>query len=120
MSKVTKAEGMKKQIIKMMNKLLNEFEKNGKATDRMFIDHCKQKLREFKSYTPEIFIYVEGGNVQGASATEPMTVILFDKDNYMVGVDGSQEDFIANFGTPEDWDKKIRAKTKAKELVDIY
>jgi len=46
-----------------------------------WFERCKQFVKDFKTWTPEIFIYLEGGNIQGASANCSIHFNLWDDDN---------------------------------------
>lgn len=82
------------------------------------IEEHRKLVEEFENYKPSVYVYVEGGNIQGASGTEHINFNLFDKDNYMAGED--QDEFVKNYGTPKQWDAMIKKRTKKGELVDIY
>jgi hypothetical protein len=89
---------------------------------QQFIKDCKAQLAIMQTYTPTVYAYIEGGNLQGVSATEAMEFKLFDKDNYYAEVAEVEEDEVALalIETPEQWDAVIIAKTEAKEIIDIY
>lgn len=83
------------------------------------ISQHRHLVEIFENNTPEIYVFVEGGNIQGMSATEPMEVNVFDKDN-LDGADDREEEFIDTYGTPDEWDDMIKLKTEANVLVGIY
>lgn len=76
------------------------------------IEEHRKLVEEFENYTPSVYVYVEGGNISGASATERITFNLFDEDNFKAGED--------QYGTPEEWSAMIKERTEKGELVDIY
>jgi hypothetical protein len=65
----------------------------------------------------EVLIYLEGGNIQGVSATLPLTVTIYDKDD-ADGEDG--EKYMEDNGTPEEWEKDIADRTAKEEIVGVY
>lgn len=73
---------------------------------KMMIEDAKQ----LRDYVPSIFVIVEGGNIQGASATEPITFNLWDYDNHKADPD----EYEKNNGTEEQWNRNIA------NLTSIY
>ena len=54
----------------------------GKADlDKDYLRKVVQFCEEFKSWTPEAFVFIEGGVLQGASANSDVYLNLFDADN---------------------------------------
>lgn len=86
---------------------------------RKFIQKCKEVLAEFTAYQPCIYVFVEGGNIQGASATEPIGFNLYDKDN-LDGADDKEQEFLDTFGSPSEWDAKLKSLTKSGHIIPIY
>jgi hypothetical protein len=86
---MTKAETLKAQVIDLLTYLLNDKEADitsgieegiYQAEDNVntlnAIEEGKQLVEQFKGYKPAIYIYVDGGNIQGASATEHLSFNL--------------------------------------------
>lgn len=74
----------------------------------------------FEQWVPSIYVYVEGGNIQGASATANINFNLYDIDNLHGCDEQEQKEFYKNFGTPEQWDAMIKRRTETGELVPVY
>ena len=124
----TKYESLKARLIKICQTLLEAFEndiesgiadgiyeKKDNRGNRKLIKEAKELIRDFSQYWPSIYMYVEGGQIQGISGTENIIVLKFD-----------QEDFDASTGpymdgmTPESWDEMINEKTANKDIKAIY
>lgn len=71
-------------------------------------------LSEFKGYTPELYVYIEGDNIQGISATEDVNVSVFDEGAYETAVTFNSVEM-----TPEQWDAMIEENTKAGHIKAI-
>lgn len=87
------------------------------------LKHLKDLIEQAKLYSksqPEIYIMVEGGIIQGASATESMSVNIYDIDNMNAGDSDDEKEFLENFGTPEEWDAMIKEKTENGTLTSVY
>lgn len=69
-------------------------------------------------FNPKVYVYVEGGLIQGASGNCNMSFNVFDQDNYDAG--NLQEEFIETFGTPKEWDAMIEEKTEKGEITGIF
>lgn len=122
---MTTQQQLKTEALKCANELLDAYEtdietgiddgtysaKDNKET-RKFIAQCKDIFKKLESYTPAVYVYVEGGNIQGASGTEQIEFFLFDKDNF----DAADEQERNLMGTPDEWDIMIKEK-EAKKLI---
>lgn len=91
------------------------YDPNENIETQAFIKECEDALAEQKEYRPAIYVYVEGGNVQGMSGTELIDVNLYDKDNADV-----DQEYIDNNGTSNQWNEKIDTMTQFGEITDIY
>jgi hypothetical protein len=122
----TKAEKLKAKIIAMLREYMDndEEEKSSGVEEGIYdkeendeylaiIEQNKLLVDEFEQYHPSIYIYIEGGALQGASATEAMWFNLFDKDNYSKSEPGEY------FCTPDEWEKDIETKTQDGTIVGI-
>lgn len=88
-----------------------------------FIAEAREALEFQRRYRPEVYAYIEGGNLQGVSATEPVSFELFDQDNLDAAQYESSEEedsFVERHGTAEGWDEMIKTKTNAGELTAVY
>lgn len=127
----TKAQQLKQYVIALALDLLTDQEQeiesgieeglydreeNKETLQR--IEEQRKQIKEYENYQPAVFVFVEGGLIQGASGTENISFNLFDKDNYNAGDD--QQGFIDNFGTPEEWEKMIEDKTAQNEIGGIF
>lgn len=94
------------------------YEEKDNVENLALIDEAETLLEEMKEYTPEIYLYIEGGNLQGISGTEGIAVEKFDKDDY----DQSwQEDGTNNYDyTPEQWDEMITKLEAEKKIKGIH
>ena len=91
----------------------------------------KQKIEDvilrLKLWKPEIFIYLEGGNIQGASANCNMVFNLWDDDNKkceaVENIDESSDgnaEFEAYEHDKETWNWMIEQGHKDGSLISIY
>lgn len=103
----TKSELLKSRVLEIARQLLASANKNNPT----FIAEATKVIDEFEKHRPAVYIFLEGGNIQGASATCDIDFNLFDKDNYKAG-DDSQ--------TPEEWNDQIEAMTESNEIKGIY
>lgn len=87
---------------------------------KTLLENAAQAYRPIDRKKPAVYAMIEGGNLQGASATEPINLVVFDMDNYKAAKGEDLALFIASYGTPEDWDKMIKARTDENELTPIY
>lgn len=122
----TQYQDLKTRLTEIYNTLLNAFEtditpgledgtyEKEENTDNLaLIEEAKQALTKFVEYRPEIYIYIEGGNIQGISATESIGVNIFDHDNY--NADPKEYDT-----DPETWDNDITSMTETKEIKSVF
>ncbi len=120
----TKAEQLKAKVLEAATYYMERTERYMKGFmgqleiegDLEKINECKELLKEFRDYTPKVYVYVEGGMVQGASGSEPIEFNIFDKDNF----DASAEDEKELYGTPDEWNHNIEIATKENQIVAIY
>lgn len=80
------------------------------------LDELDAAIDEFENEQPTIYIMVEGGNVQGASANCSINVDIFDVDNYKA-IDADDKEM---YETPEERDEMIKAKTAAGTIKPVY
>ncbi len=129
----TSADKLKQQVLRIAGGLLTDlkedivtgvedglYEKNENVRRLQWIEKAFQALETFREFSPTIYICVEGGLVQGASADADLTVNLFDMDNYENGTLEDRKEFEENFGTPKDWDTMIREGTASRRLKPVY
>lgn len=128
----TKGELISDNLLEVAKELLRHYEediasgledgtydKEDNVETLAFIAKAEKTIKDFEEYQPAIYLYVEGGNIQGASATESLSFNLFDKDN-LYGVDEEEEKkFIETFGTPDQWDEMIKQKTADNDIKFI-
>lgn len=84
------------------------------------IADAKEAFRKFAEFKPEIYIYVEGGNIQGASANCQMAVEIYDEDLIQCGPDENEQEYTESNGTPEEWSKMIDEETAKGNLTPVY
>lgn len=135
MAQDTKNDDLKKEIIDILNSLLDSYEtdinsgvedgtyeKKENTENLKWIDYCKDKIIKYTSSKPAVYVLVKGGLIQGASANQSIDFTVMDADNY--DGDGITEEEQAQFkethGTPNEWDEKITKLTEAKELKPVY
>ncbi|WP_143197610.1 hypothetical protein [Chitinophaga niabensis] len=119
---------MKTRLIETYKVLLSEFENDIKSgieegiydnneneKNVKFIQEAKNVINEFCSYYPAIFIYIEGGNIQGASASEGIQLNKFDLDDYKVLSNDEEQEY-----TPESWGQLISEMSNSGEIRSIY
>lgn len=69
----------------------------------------------------EVLVFVAGGNVQQAFASQKVNITVYDLDNFENGMDEEQQkSFIDTYGHPDTWEEMIKQKTQAGEIVSIY
>jgi hypothetical protein len=130
----SKSEVLKNRLIEIAKQLLTDYEEDiesgiedgtYKAAEnvevRAFIKDATEVIADFEKETIEVLVYVSGGQIQGASATLPLSFKVFDKDNF----DGCEtaeqkKEFIETFGTPDEWDSMIKDRTEKKELISVF
>ena len=81
-----------------------------------FIEDAQKMLK----YRPSVYILVEGGLVQGASADATAAIQVYDVDGAKEGTVEGVKEYIEENGTPEEWDKFIRDGEEKGELINIY
>lgn len=47
--------------------------------NRLLIKQSIEMIKEFQQYCPVIYMYVDGGQIQGMSATENIVILKFDQ-----------------------------------------
>lgn len=117
---------LKDELAERFSTLINDFEtdiesgiKEGiyseedNVENRKFIKETKEMLEQFIKYHPAVYIYVEGGMVQGASVSEnDFDLQIFDKDNY----DAAPDEYDI---TPDEWDNMIKEKTENGDVIGM-
>jgi hypothetical protein len=124
----TKSDELKQQIIDTLTRMVDDFEftNEDEITDgknegiKTQINETRELIERFKNDIPEIYIYVEGGNIQGISANQDVAVNIFDKDNLYGVSEEEEQSFYETFGTPEEWDEKIKSLTESKDIKGVY
>lgn len=127
----TKSQKLRDDIIATMEELLDKVEQEivSGIEDGMYeeeeneeplkrIAQSRRLLDKFKKDIPSIYIFVEGGNIQGISNNQPMSINIFDKDNYEAAL--SDKDAGPYPYTLGEWDEMISKRTKAGELRPAY
>lgn len=112
---ITIAQSKKEKIIFLLRELLNDRQQSAGKDDGelQFIEEANILVDDYEKYSPEILCFVDGGNLQGISATEPMAVEVYDLDNYK----GGDSEFMK---TPEEWNELINTRTANNEIVGVY
>ena len=91
----------------------------GKADlDKDYLRKVVQFCEEFKSWDPNVYVFVEGGVVQGASANCNMIFSLFDADNEKEDIE--DEDEFPYKERLEEWNKMIEDGHKSGKLKPIF
>lgn len=127
----TRHDQLKARLLEIAEQLLTDYENDIESgisdgtyeeaeniDTRKFIAEAKEVIEQSKNEVIEVLVFVEGGMIQGASATNSMEFTVFDKDNYNAGED--QQKFIDIFGTPDQWDKLIKDRTEAQDITPIF
>jgi len=127
----TQNEQLKAKLIALAQELLNRYETDIESgiedgtyeaeeniETRQFIAEGKQTIEQFNQQENQVLIFVEGGIVQGASATQKINVTVFDKDNFEAAA--NQDYFIEQYGHPNTWDAMIKSRTEAEEITPVY
>lgn len=128
----TKSAALKAEVLKIARQLLADYAedietgiddgtytKKENVKNRQFIADAEKTLNEFEKELPEVFVYVDGGVLQGASATVPLVFNLFDQDNYDAGSRDEDGQTLKGY-TPETWDEMIQARTEAGEIKSVF
>lgn len=130
---VTNADLLKSKVLEYASDLLNRFEDDIRSGinegiyvasenkgNLQMIKDAAQAFKQFREFTPEIYLYVKGGMIQGASANCKMGVDIYDADNLDNCTDEEEQEFIELNGTAEEWDEMIKAKTAEGTLIAVY
>lgn len=86
--------------------------------NREYMEQVVQFAKDFDIWTPEIYVMVEGGCIQGASANCPMHFNLFDIDNEKV--EDEQLDTIPYEDKLFEWETMINEGHEFGKLKAIY
>ncbi len=129
----TKSDRLKEQIIRITRELLvalkedietgiqdGLYDKTHNRWRLKRIAKAEQAIDAFEAFVPSLYIYVEGGNIQGITAEASVGVSVFYMANYRSGTTAEQAEFVESFGTQEEWDKMIAARTSIRELKSVY
>jgi len=123
----TKYENLKIEVIELFNTFLKNYEDDiesgidDKIYDpedednieaRKLIKKGKQVINEFSKYEPEIYIRIEGHNIQGISGTEKISINKLD----IYDCKHAPEELEM---TREEWDLMIDEKTNKQEIKAI-
>ena len=88
-----------------------------------WFERAKLFVEDFKTWTPEIFVYLEGGNIQGASANCSMHFNLWDDDNEQMN-EVHYFDDSKNLMTYDerlaDWNRMIEEDIASGKIKSIY
>jgi hypothetical protein len=125
---ITQYDTLKENLIVAFTTLLSDFENDiesginegiylekDNVDNRVFIKNAKMILSDFKQYCPRVYMYTEGGQIQGMSATENVVMLKFDDDDYKA----STEPYLDGM-TPETWDTMITGRTLSGEIKPVY
>jgi hypothetical protein len=91
-------------------------DKKGNEAILKHLTSLDERIKNFLQNPPTVFLYIEGGVLHGASANCEIEVQLFDKDNWSQADEQDQEDLDYN---PDTWDKMIKDRTAAGELIEV-
>jgi hypothetical protein len=124
---------LKKKIIEMTKQLLSDFKTDmesgvadgtyNKAENIQHLEwiaESEKEIAEFEAFNPTVYVFVEGGNIQGASADSEMNFELYDKDILDAGDVEAENDYIESHGTLQEWNAMIKNRTDSGELKPIY
>lgn len=122
----TQNENRKCRLIEIFSFLLEAFENDiesgiedgtykeeDNAENRALIKEAKQAIQDFTMYQPEIYISIEGYNIQGILGTEKISVNKFDLDDFKT--DPAEQEM-----TEDEWTKMIDEKINSREIKSIY
>lgn len=70
----------------------------------------------FEAEKADVYIFVEGGNIQGASANCNAAIEIYDKDNYNEATSDERKEM----GDPDEWNDWIKKETVKGNLIPIY
>ena len=93
-------------------------DKPNTTLEYQWFERCKQFVKDFKTWRPAVYVFVEGGVVQGASANCSMSFDLFDADN-------EKEEDKSDDGSKyeerlEEWNEYIKEQTTKGLLKPIF
>jgi len=105
--------------------LLREYEPTGQ--EEKYIESASEFLDRFKHWFPEVYAYIDGGCMQGASANCNAVFNLWDNDNEKESESNFYEEGVSNEMDEEDtyefrhaeWNRMIKEGTKSGELKSI-
>lgn len=126
----TKHDQLRTRLLEISDQLLSDYENDIESgiedgtyeekeniETRAFIAEAKEVIEQSKNEVIEVLVFVEGGAIQGASATHSLEFTLFDIDNYKAG---DQKEFVEIFGTPEQWNQLIKTRTEAQDITPVF
>jgi hypothetical protein len=117
---LTKGDELKQRVIQELTRMVNDFEFTNEddMNDgiKQQINETRELIEEFKNLTPEVFIFVQGGNIQGISANTDVSINIYDMDNHYADPERYEDEN----GTPEEWEKMIETKTNNNEIKGVY
>jgi len=91
----------------------------GKADlDKDYLRRVVQFCEDFKTWNPEIFVYVEGGCIQGASANCNIHFNLWDDDNEKASQLMPNDPLYTE--RHDDWSQTINEGHKSGKLKPIF
>lgn len=70
----------------------------------------------FEASKPDVYVLVEGGKIQGVSATCSVGFEAYDPYDYTHGSEEERE----YVGTPEEWEEMIKEKTDKNEIKGVF
>lgn len=113
----TNQDILKTKVLAIARQLISEVENNLQLLSFAEIKEAKQLLDKFENSKPAVYVFLKGGNIQGASATCEMNFELYDNDNY----DSGDLDHDYRDGqTPDEWTTEINKLTSENEIKGIY
>jgi hypothetical protein len=125
----TQNDLLKEKVISIAKKLLAEYKEDIEtgieeriyvAEDNVdnlkWIEQSEKEIDQFTAHVPNVYIFVEGGNIQGASADSSVFFQVYDKDN----LNNDEETYVEHNGTLDEWNEMIITRTKSGELKPIY
>jgi hypothetical protein len=129
----TQYDSLKARVIELYKTLLEKFdndiesgidegiyEEKENVETRALIEEATKIIEDFKKYQPVLYMYIEGGQIQGMSATENIFIIKFDHQDYLASKEPWAENEYMEGMTPESWDTLINQKTTNGEIKAIY
>ena len=126
----TKATKLRSKVIKLFHVFLNTYAEDiesgieegiYKASEnvesRALIAEARETIAEFEAYAPAVYVRVQGGLVQGASATEVIAFNILDADKSDLADDNEvseKDDEI------KAWDAMIEEGTKNGDIIGVF